>query len=126
MSAANEYCKPSTASVVGYHVGNMHMAILCFRPCILIFDSLAGPGHGPVIRALREYLDVEWKVRKGTERSFDKDIVRGCNVKCPQQNNYSDCGIYVLQYVESFFQVIIPLLFRVFLRPLFHCFFFSK
>ena len=91
------------------------LAILCFRPCILIFDSLAGPGHGPVIRALREYLDVEWKVRKGTERSFDKDIVRGCNVKCPQQNNYSDCGIYLLQYVESFFQVIIPLLFRVFL-----------
>ena len=38
-------------------------------------------------------------------RAFDKDDTRGANPKCPQQANYSDCGIFILQYVESFFEV---------------------
>ena len=54
------------------------------------------------------YLQVEWDVKK-TEvegpRTFDKDSIRGANPKCPQQTNYSDCGVYILQYVESFFEV---------------------
>lgn len=25
--------------------------------------------------------------------------------KAPKQNNSSDCGVYLLQYVETFFQV---------------------
>ena len=88
---------------------------LFYRPCILIFDSLAGPGHGPVIRALRDYLSEEWKAKKGTERSFGKEVVRGANVKCPQQNNYSDCGIYLLQYVEQFFKVCLSSLWNILL-----------
>lgn len=36
---------------------------------------------------------------------MDKDSVRGNSPKCPQQLNFSDCGVYVLQYVESFFEV---------------------
>ena len=31
--------------------------------------------------------------------------MKGSNPKVPQQNNFSDCGVYVLQYVESFFEV---------------------
>ena len=38
-------------------------------------------------------------------RTFDKDGIRGANPRVPQQTNYSDCGIYILQYVESFFEV---------------------
>ncbi|ESO89155.1 hypothetical protein LOTGIDRAFT_106350, partial [Lottia gigantea] len=71
-------------------------------PCILVFDSLAGPSRSAVCRILKEYLQVEWDIKKGTERNF-KDI-RGISPKIPQQNNFSDCGIYVLQYVESFFE----------------------
>ena len=29
--------------------------------------------------------------------------MKGACPRCPQQNNMSDCGIYVLQYIESFF-----------------------
>ncbi|KAK6187615.1 hypothetical protein SNE40_005598 [Patella caerulea] len=72
------------------------------QPCILIFDSLAGPSRASVCKTLKEYLQVEWSIKKDTERNF-KDF-RGSSPKVPQQNNYSDCGIYVLQYVESFFQ----------------------
>ncbi len=54
------------------------------------------------------YLQVEWDNKKAASegaRTFDKDSVKGSSPKCPQQTNFSDCGVYVLQYVESFFQV---------------------
>lgn len=51
------------------------------------------------------YLEVEWEVRKGTQRSFGKDVMRGSSPRVPQQDNFSDCGVYILQYVESFFEV---------------------
>ena len=57
---------------------------------------------------------------------FDKDFIKGGVPKVPQQNNYSDCGVYVLQYVESFFKVIIFMfnLFFFFFSFLFFFFFF--
>lgn len=54
------------------------------------------------------YLEVEWEVRKGNKRSFSKEVMKGSNPKVPQQNNFSDCGVYILQYVESFFEVCMP------------------
>ncbi|XP_062981017.1 sentrin-specific protease 6 isoform X2 [Elgaria multicarinata webbii] len=77
---------------------------ICKQPCILLMDSLRGPSRSNVVRTLREYLEVEWEVRKGSKRSFSKDVMKGSNPKVPQQNNFSDCGVYVLQYVESFFE----------------------
>ncbi|KAJ8341957.1 hypothetical protein SKAU_G00342480 [Synaphobranchus kaupii] len=81
---------------------------ICKRPCILIMDSLRGPGRSTVVKTLREYLEVEWQVRKGTQRSFGKEVMRGSSPRVPQQDNFSDCGVYILQYVESFFQNPIP------------------
>ncbi|XP_035473130.2 sentrin-specific protease 6 [Scophthalmus maximus] len=83
-------------------------ANVCRQPCILIMDSLRGPARSTVVKTLREYLEVEWEVRKGTQRSFGKDVMRGSSPRVPQQDNFSDCGVYVLQYVESFFQNPIP------------------
>uniref|UniRef100_A0A1A9WDN1 Ubiquitin-like protease family profile domain-containing protein n=1 Tax=Glossina brevipalpis TaxID=37001 RepID=A0A1A9WDN1_9MUSC len=36
--------------------------------------------------------------------SFNKYNMLGHHVKVPQQNNSTDCGLYVLQYVEQFFK----------------------
>uniref|UniRef100_A0A3Q1H2N8 Sentrin-specific protease 6 n=2 Tax=Anabas testudineus TaxID=64144 RepID=A0A3Q1H2N8_ANATE len=77
---------------------------LCKQPCILIMDSLRGPARSTVVKTLREYLEVEWEVRKGTQRSFGKDVMKGSSPRVPQQDNFSDCGVYILQYVESFFE----------------------
>ncbi|XP_069582622.1 sentrin-specific protease 6 isoform X3 [Ranitomeya imitator] len=77
---------------------------LCKQPCILIMDSLRGPSRSNVVKTLREYLEVEWEVKKGSKRSFSKDYMKGSNPRVPQQNNFSDCGVFVLQYVESFFE----------------------
>ncbi|CAJ0930577.1 unnamed protein product [Ranitomeya imitator] len=74
------------------------------RPCILIMDSLRGPSRSNVVKTLREYLEVEWEVKKGSKRSFSKDYMKGSNPRVPQQNNFSDCGVFVLQYnpIQSF------------------------
>ncbi|XP_066255314.1 uncharacterized protein [Euwallacea similis] len=74
------------------------------QPCILIFDSLAGPSRSRVVATLRDYLTVEHKVKMDSERVFDKDTIKGACCKVPQQNNFTDCGLYVLQYVEQFFK----------------------
>ncbi|XP_072498737.1 sentrin-specific protease 6 isoform X3 [Notamacropus eugenii] len=86
-------------------LGQWHLKpTICKQPCILLMDSLRGPSRSNVVKTLREYLEVEWEVRKGSKRSFSKDLMKGSNPKVPQQNNFSDCGVYVLQYVESFFE----------------------
>ncbi|XP_073531688.1 sentrin-specific protease 6 isoform X3 [Phyllobates terribilis] len=77
---------------------------LCKQPCILLMDSLRGPSRSNVVKTLREYLEIEWEVKKGSKRSFSKDYMKGSNPRVPQQNNFSDCGVFVLQYVESFFE----------------------
>lgn len=51
------------------------------------------------------YLQVEWEVRRGTPRVFNNDNIKGSHCKVPLQDNSSDCGLYLLQYVESFLQV---------------------
>lgn len=70
------------------------------RPCILMMDSL-GYDRSSVVNILKEYLEEEWKVRRGTQCSFE---TKAFSPRVPQQNNLSDCGIYLLQYVESFFE----------------------
>lgn len=86
-------------------IGQWHLKPnICKQPCILLMDSLRGPSRSNVVKILREYLEVEWEVKKGSKRSFSKDFMKGSNPKVPQQNNFSDCGVYILQYVESFFE----------------------
>lgn len=59
---------------------------------------------------LREYLTCEFKARNTlqTPRVFDKVHMPGHNVKIPQQNNYTDCGLFLLQYVEELSRHPIP------------------
>lgn len=54
---------------------------------------------------LRDYLTVEYKAKMGVEKLYTKDVIKGACPKVPQQTNFTDCGLYLLQYVESFFTV---------------------
>lgn len=76
------------------------------QPCILIFDSLAGASRSRVVATLRDYLTCEYRARiinNAASHSFTKLNLPGHCVKVPQQNNFTDCGLYLLQYVEHFF-----------------------
>ena len=51
---------------------------------------------------------MEWKAKKAEScghKEFDKTSLRMNSVQVPQQDNYSDCGIFLLHYVETFFKV---------------------
>ncbi|KAL1430368.1 hypothetical protein MTO96_015075 [Rhipicephalus appendiculatus] len=76
------------------------------RAYILILDSLRGGlcGRSRIMTTLREYLTEEWKAKKRTQLSFCSSNMHGYTPRTPQQGNYSDCGIYLLQYVESFLE----------------------
>lgn len=71
----------------------------------MIFDSLAGASRARVVATLRDYLSCEYVAKLGIEKTFSKDTIKGACPKVPQQSNFTDCGLYVLQYVESFFKV---------------------
>ena len=51
---------------------------------------------------------MEWKTRKESSHGPKKFTVENMKLntpKVPQQDNFSDCGIYLLQYFESMFKV---------------------
>ncbi len=54
----------------------------------------------------RRYLQVEWEVRKGSARAFTSESISRSLCRVPLQDNSSDCGLYLLQYAESFLQVL--------------------
>ncbi|XP_057677711.1 sentrin-specific protease 7-like isoform X2 [Corythoichthys intestinalis] len=74
------------------------------RPCILVMDSLQVQQHENISKLLRDYLQVEWEERRGQHRVFNSKSMCSFSCRVAQQDNSSDCGLYLLQYVESFFQ----------------------
>ncbi|XP_066543082.1 sentrin-specific protease 7 isoform X2 [Hoplias malabaricus] len=77
---------------------------VCKRPCILILDSLKLSVHERIFKLLRDYLQVEWEVKRGGQRDFSAERMVGSHCRVPLQDNSSDCGLYLLQYAESFLQ----------------------
>ncbi|KAL6237557.1 hypothetical protein BDW75DRAFT_75403 [Aspergillus navahoensis] len=72
------------------------------QPIIITFDSLDLSRSG-TISILREYLFAEAKSKRDIE--IDKSLVKGMTAKeIPHQPNFSDCGLYLLAYVEKFVQ----------------------
>jgi sentrin-specific protease 7 len=69
-----------------------------------------GTLHSKVFQTLREYLSCEYEAKMGKARDFTVESMPACCPKVPQQPNFTDCGIFVLQYVESFFKVNISIL----------------
>lgn len=51
------------------------------------------------------YLQSEWEVRRGSPRDFGPDQMKSSHCHVPLQDNSSDCGLYLLQYVECFLKV---------------------
>ncbi|NXM35889.1 SENP7 protease, partial [Oxyruncus cristatus] len=77
---------------------------ICKRPCILILDSLKAGSVQKTVQVLREYLEMEWEAKRKSHREFSKSTMIDLCPRVPKQDNSSDCGVYLLQYVESFFQ----------------------
>ena len=90
---------------------------------IIHIDSLySGHSTGYITKTLRKYLSHEWQrnvenvhsicnkvavespLYRNTNghRSFDFNNTLGGKISCPKQNNYCDCGLFLLKFLESF------------------------
>ncbi|KAH8702132.1 hypothetical protein BGW36DRAFT_289987 [Talaromyces proteolyticus] len=72
------------------------------QPTIVTFDSL-GLSRQPAIKVLRTYL-IEEAVSKRSLNLDPKDIKGMTAKEIPLQPNFSDCGLYLLAYLEKFVQ----------------------
>ena len=71
------------------------------EPAIITLDSLDQP-HPATISALRAWLVEEAKAKRGG-MAVDPKEIRGMTAKgIPQQQNFSDCGVYLLGYLDKF------------------------
>ena len=73
------------------------------RPIMIILDSLEDGLKSSVCVNLRSYLSMEWRAKMGSEREFSVETMPAYCPRIPQQTNLTDCGLFLLQYVESFF-----------------------
>jgi sentrin-specific protease 7 len=74
----------------------------CRQPTIITFDSL-GVTRSPTIRVLRTYLLEEAMSKRSLQ--IDPKRIRGMKAReIPLQPNFSDCGLYLLAYLEKFAQ----------------------
>lgn len=73
------------------------------QPTIITFDSL-GLAHAPTVRNLKDYLHEEGKTKRSGMEWEDTQI-RGMTAKeIPLQDNFCDCGLFLLGYVEKFLE----------------------
>ena len=72
------------------------------EPAIVTFDSLA-MAHAPTVRILKDYLKAEAYSKR--TMTFDESQLKGMTaIGIPKQDNYCDCGPYLLGYMDKFLE----------------------
>ena len=79
------------------------------KPYILVFCSV-GIKNNKVLQSIRDYLSEEWKVTTNTECNFTEEEMPVKYPRVPRQPNGTDCGLYLLHFVEMFFQRLVYIL----------------
>jgi sentrin-specific protease 7 len=74
------------------------------QPTIIILDSLASGARSPAVRALKNYLFEEGREKRGIEAKIPQNAFYAKPSQIPTQENYYDCGIYLLAYMQQFFE----------------------
>lgn len=54
---------------------------------------------------IKDYLFMEFEAKYPTEKKLASSLFKPIYAETPQQQNLTDCGLYLLQYVESFITV---------------------
>jgi hypothetical protein len=72
-------------------------------PIIIILDSL-GLSHPKTVRALKDYVFEEGSAKRGMEANITQNVFYVREAHIPMQDNYTDCGLYLLAYVQKFLE----------------------
>jgi sentrin-specific protease 7 len=73
------------------------------QPVILILDSLPGVPRSGTVRALKDWLKAEGLAKRGMDAEIKERGYYPKATQIPTQSNFTDCGVYLLGYVEKFF-----------------------
>lgn len=73
-------------------------------PGIIIMDSLNLKTR-KLTAKVRDFLDYEWRDRKTDIRRFSHTDLKDYFAPFPKQKNAYDCGIYMLMYIQCFFDM---------------------
>ena len=75
---------------------------------MIVLDSMGG-SKTDAVSIIRDYLAAEWKTKMfGKEQfKFSSKEIRTVRPKKPEQENYTDCGIYLLKYIEKMFERLV-------------------
>jgi len=71
------------------------------EPRIITLDSL-GQAHSASVTALKYYLEAEFEHKKGKILADLPPQIGMKAVGIPEQNNFCDCGVYILGYMQEF------------------------
>ncbi|KAI4942214.1 hypothetical protein J4E91_010188 [Alternaria rosae] len=74
------------------------------QPVIIVLDSLGGNARTGAVRALKDWIAAEGANRRGMEAVIKENGYYPKSTQVPMQNNFTDCGVYLLGYIEKFFQ----------------------
>ena len=83
------------------------------EPFMIVLDSMGG-NKNTAVRNIRHYLSAEWKAKMCGEEGdedeyeFTSKEMKTVRPQKPEQENYSDCGIYLLHYIEMMFKRLVP------------------
>lgn len=72
------------------------------QSCILILDSLGSSRDAKIAGCIRQMAMEEAKKREREIVDFDASNLTAYHPPVPQQPNYTDCGLFLLHYVEKF------------------------
>ena len=73
------------------------------NPVIVILDSL-GSTRTNAVRALKSWLKAEGMEKRGMEVEIKEKGLYPKSTQIPMQDNFSDCGVFVLGYATKFLQ----------------------
>ena len=81
------------------------------EPFLIVLDSM-GDSKTDAVSIIRDYLAAEWKAKMCGEKQFEfsSKEIRTVRPTKPEQENYTDCGIYLLQYIEKMFDRLVNLI----------------
>lgn len=74
------------------------------QPVIIVLDSLGGTAKSPTVRVLKEYILQEGQEKRGMDARIHQNAYYAKDSQIPQQQNFSDCGVYLLGYAQKFFE----------------------
>ncbi|KAL1799036.1 hypothetical protein ACET3X_003073 [Alternaria dauci] len=74
------------------------------QPVVIVLDSLTGNSRFGAVRALKDWIIAEGENKRRMQAVIKENGYYAKDTQIPMQDNWSDCGVYLLGYVEKFFQ----------------------